>query len=114
MNELTFDKAPKILSWLAHKADIDSDRAEILWHAALRYADHTCTPNTSEYWQAALDRLYILLAVEAQRADLASFGWRPWARNLAELLALRVSVFDEIVLASMRSWRVISQPRLLH
>ncbi|MDR2001249.1 MAG: hypothetical protein LBP94_06945 [Zoogloeaceae bacterium] len=83
MNKPTFAKAPKILPWLAHKAGIDSHRAETLWHTALRYAALAHAPDAPEYWPAAMDRLLDLLAAESRREDLASFGWHPWAHSLA-------------------------------
>lgn len=109
MNETAFAKAPKILPWLAHKAGIDDHRAELLWHAALRHAAHAHVAGTPGYWQAAMTRLQELIATESRREDLASFGWRPWARNLSDLWTLRMDVFDEISLAAVRTWRIVGQ-----
>jgi len=109
MNELTHLRAPKILPWLAHKAGVDDRRAEILWHAALRHAAYTHAPDTSAYWQAAMDRLLELIAAESRREDAASFGWRPWARGLADVWAVRMDVFDEIALTPIRTWRILGQ-----
>ncbi|MCL2655976.1 MAG: hypothetical protein FWD62_00910 [Betaproteobacteria bacterium] len=109
MNKSTLAKAPKTLPWLAHKAGIDEHRAEILWHAALSHAAHVHAPDTPEYWQAAMDCLLDLLAAESQREDLASFGWRPWARNLADFWTERMSILDEMTLASVRVWRIVGQ-----
>jgi hypothetical protein len=109
MNERTLAKAPKILPWLAHKAGIDDRRAEILWHAALRHAVHIHAPETSDYWHAAMDRLVELIAAESRREDAASFGWRPWARSLADVWATRMDAFDDIALAPIRAWRILDQ-----
>lgn len=109
MNEPTLAKAPMILPWLAHKAGIDDRRAETLWHAALRHAAHTHVAETPDYWQAAMARLQELIAAESRREDLASFGWRPWARNLSELWTLRMDILDEIALAPVRAWRILGQ-----
>jgi hypothetical protein len=109
MNESPLAKAPKILPWLAHKAGIDDRRALTLWHAALRHAAQTHAPNSSGYWCAATDRLTELVAAESQRADVASFGWRPWARSLADIWTLRMDVFDEIAQAPIRTWRILGQ-----
>ncbi|HZV54987.1 MAG TPA: hypothetical protein VFF82_08605 [Rhodocyclaceae bacterium] len=109
MNDLTHAKAPKILPWLAHKAGIDDRRALTLWHAALRHAAHIHTPETSDYWQAAMDRLLELIAAESRRADAASFGWRPWARNLAEAWTVRMDIYDDFALAPIRAWRILGQ-----
>lgn len=109
MIESPLAKAPKILPWLAHKAGIDDRRAETLWHAALRYAAHIHAPDTSEYWQSAMDRVMELIAAESRKEDVASFGWRPWARSMADVCTLRMEVLDEIALAPVRTWRIIGQ-----
>ncbi len=109
MNETTFAKAPKILPWLAHKAGIADRRAETLWNAALRHAAQTHAPDTPDCWQAAMDRLQDLIAAESQREDVASFGWRPWARNFADVWTLRMDVLDKIALAPIRTWRILGQ-----
>jgi hypothetical protein len=109
MIESTLAKAPMILPWLAHKAGIDDRRALTLWHAALRHAAHTCRPDTSAYWQAATDRLLELIDAESRREDAASFGWRPWARNVADVWTLRMDIYDDIALAPIRAWRILGQ-----
>jgi hypothetical protein len=117
MTESPLAKAPKILPWLAHKAGIDDRRALTLWHAALRHAAQTHAPNSSGYWQAAMDRLLELIAAESQREDAASFGWRPWARSVANVWSVRMDVFDEIAQAPIRTLRILgqhSQTPLIH
>lgn len=109
MNEPTLAKAPMILPWLAHKAGIDDRRAETLWHAALRHAALAHPANTSGYWQAAMERLQQLIAAESRKEDLASFGWRPWARSLADAWTVRMDVLDEIAQAPIRAWRILGQ-----
>ena len=102
--------APKILPWLAHKAGINDDRAEQLWRAALRHADHAVGGKPSAaYWQSAMDHLRVLIATESQRQDVASFGWRPWSRNLAGLWSTRVDAIDEMALAPIRALRILGQ-----
>jgi hypothetical protein len=59
-----------------------------------------------------MDRLLELIAAESQRADIESFGWRPWARNLADIWAVRLDVFDEIGLAPIRALRILGQQPL--
>ncbi len=109
MNEHPLAKAPKILPWLAHKAGIDDRRALTLWHAALRLAAHSHAPGTSDYWHVAMDRLLELIAAESRREDAASFGWRPWARTLADVWTLRMDVLDEIAQAPIRALRILGQ-----
>lgn len=101
---------PKILPWLAHKAGIGEQRAEMLWQAALRHADRVAgRAPTSAYWQVAMDHLHELIAAESQREDVASFGWRPWSRSLAQAWSTRLEVLDEIALARIRTWRILGQ-----
>jgi hypothetical protein len=109
MNETPLAKAPMILPWLAHKAGIDDRRAETLWQAALRHAAHAHAPDTSDYWQTAMDRLLELIAAESRKEDAASFGWRPWARGLADLWTARMDVLDVIGQAPIRAWRILGQ-----
>jgi hypothetical protein len=105
MNESTLAKAPQILPWLAHKAGIDDRRAETLWHAALRHAGCAHAPGTSDYWQAATDRLLQLVAAESLREDRASFGWRPWARQIERAADAYLEAIDAFALAPIRAWR---------
>jgi hypothetical protein len=105
-----YPHGPKILPWLAHKAGISERRAEILWQAALRHAEHVAGPTpSSAYWQAAMARLQELIAAESQREDAASFGWRPWSRNLAQVWSARLEAWDEIALAPIRAWRILGR-----
>ena len=106
-----YPNGPKILPWLAHKAGISEHRAELLWHAAVRHADHLASKgqSSSDYWQVAMAHLEALIAAEAQREDAASFGWRPWSRNLAERWSARIELFDEIALAPIRTLRILGQ-----
>jgi hypothetical protein len=109
MNEPTLAKAPMILPWLAHKAGIDDRRAETLWHAALRHAAHAHAENAPEYWQAAMARLQDLIEAESRKEDVASFGWRPWARSIADAWTVRMDVLDQIAQAPIRVWRILGQ-----
>lgn len=60
-------KAPKMLPWLARKAGISDTRAEALWAEAIVCAtERTGWVGTSEYWQAAVDRLLELIELEKQ------------------------------------------------
>jgi len=105
-----YPHGPKILPWLAHKAGISERRAEMLWQRALRHADHVAGKvPSSAYWQAAMEHLHESIAAESRREDLASFGWRPWSRNLAQVCATRREVLDEIALAPVRVWRILGQ-----
>jgi hypothetical protein len=85
-------------------------RAEILWHAAQRYAAlHTGTTETPDYWKTAMDRLLELVAAETLREDAASFGLRRWSRLNAHYWQAPVALFDALALNSARGWRLFGQ-----
>lgn len=101
---------PKILPWLARKAGIADRRAEVLWHAAQRYAAHRCgETDTPAYWQAAMDRLLELVAAESLREDAASFGLRRWARLQARSWQAPLALWDAVALNAARGWRVFGE-----
>lgn len=98
---------PKILPWLAKKAGITERRAEVLWHAAQRHAVlRTGESDTPAYWKATMDRLLELIAAETLREDVASFGWRRWARLQAQWCRAPLTVIDALSLVSMRGLRL--------
>jgi hypothetical protein len=104
--------SPKILPWLARRADIPIHRAESLWRAALRHAAHeTGERDTSVYWRAAMDRLLELIAAESQREDEASFGWRRWARTNANLWQVPLAVLDSMTVQAARCWQNLRPPQ---
>jgi hypothetical protein len=99
-----------MLPWLARKAGISEHRAEVLWHAAQRYAAfNTGETETPAYWKAAMDRLLELIAAESLREDAASFGLRPLSRLQARALQPSLALLDALALSSARAWRVLSQ-----
>jgi hypothetical protein len=108
MNPANRTHAPKLLPWLAKKAGIDMRRAEVLWHDACRYAAQHATPETSDYFKIAIDRLLQLVAAESLRADAASFGWRPWARAQQRLWSALVHLMELGSVATARSLRQIT------
>ncbi len=108
MNPANSTHAPKLLPWLAKKAGIEMHRAEALWHDACRYAAHRATPETSDYFKIAIDRLLQLVAAESLRADAASFGWRPWARAQHRLWAAVLHLMEAGSVATTRSLRQIT------
>jgi hypothetical protein len=58
-------KTPMILPWLARKAGISDERAEVLWHKALRHATlKTGWVNTPDYWRVANEKLLELMDQE--------------------------------------------------
>ena len=98
--------SPKILPWLAHKAGISEQRAEVLWYSARSHAAQvTGESETPAYWSAAMDRLIALIAAECMREDAASFGWRPWTRMNERFWQAPLVILDALTLNSVRGWR---------
>ncbi len=60
--------------------------------------------NTQEFFSYRVQEL-----TESRKEDVASFGWRPWARSLADAWTVRMDVLDEIALAPIRAWRILGQ-----
>ena len=101
---------PKMLPWLAHKAGISFERAEMLWRAACRLAKQTTGESeTPAYWAAAVDRLLELVAAERLQEDAASFGWRNFARRQAALWRAFLAPLDAFSLSLQRQWRRAQQ-----
>lgn len=104
----TREKLPKLLPWLAHKAGIGEQRAEILWQAAQRHAaareDTSATRD-----EAAMRRLLELIAEESRREDAASCGLRCWARLNASLWQAPIALYDALALNAARGWRMVGQ-----
>jgi hypothetical protein len=101
---------PMMLPWLARKAGITEHRAEVLWHSAQRYAAlHTGESETPVYWNAAMDHLLELIAAEALREDVASFGLRRVARLQARFLEAPLALLDAFALSATRGWRILDQ-----
>lgn len=70
-------KTPKLLPWLARKAGVSDNRAQMLWRAAcLQAASITGQREGSLYWETAQRRLLDLLARERWRVN-PPFVW-PW------------------------------------
>jgi hypothetical protein len=100
------NRSPQLLPWLANKAGLPLSRVEELWQAAERHAARTAgETDTSNYYAAAMDRLYELVAAASLRADAASFGWRPWMRFSQQAWQAPVALLDAFALNSARGWR---------
>jgi hypothetical protein len=107
----TNPKTPKILPWLAKKAGISERRATVLWHESERWAAHRAAHGSSAYYKLAVDRLLALTAAEAFHEDVASFGWRPWARTQARFWAISMYAAQEGSALMARGWRLVGSPR---
>ena len=96
-------KTPKILPWLARKHGVSEARAGELWADAVRYAtDKTGWVGTSDYWQAAKNRLVELLQAEGPRACRPPLVQVVRAHNHLWLLPLLT--WEETTLAAAAAW----------
>ncbi|MCF8179660.1 MAG: hypothetical protein K9J74_14225 [Sulfuritalea sp.] len=102
---------PQLLPWLAKKAGITERRATTLWHDAERWAARRAAVGSSDYFKLAVDRLLELTAAESLRADMASFGWRPWARAQARLWATSMLAAHQASALTARAWRLLDTGR---
>ena len=98
---------PQLLSWLAKKAGIGEARASELWLEAECWAEQRASPGSSVCHKLAVDRLRELAFAESLREDVASFGWRPWARAQARFWAISVQAAQTSSEVMTRSWRLI-------
>lgn len=72
---------PKMLPWLAKKANVPLKRAEVLWNQALRHAIQRSTQIESpQTWKLAVDRLLDLLGSESPASRGVFAGWVATAR----------------------------------
>lgn len=108
-------KLPKLLPWLARKAGLSDARAAALWHAAVRHASRRASAGSSDWCAIAVDRWLELVAAESLREDAASFGWRPWARAQARMIATTMMIageFAELPVRGWRTWAALSSQRV--
>lgn len=101
-------KTPKILPWLARKAGISDERAEVLWHKALRYATlKSGWVNTPEYWQLAVEKLVEL--VEAEGAKAYHPQLVPMIRTQHRLGELPFVIWESMMRISNLAWQPFRQ-----
>ena len=98
---------PQLLPWLAKKAGIDEAKASALWLEAQCWAEQHASPGSSACHKLTVNRMRELIAAESLREDVASFGWRPWARAQARFWAFSVQAVQTSSEVMARSWRLI-------
>jgi hypothetical protein len=106
---LTENKPPKILPRLAHRAGLSPTRAQALWRKALREQATSVSPvDDSASCARVMHRWIALLEAESCRADLVSFGWRPWARANRQLWQWRTDVWSSLTAQWERQCRTMA------
>lgn len=97
-------KAPKLLPWYANKAGVPLDRAEALWHKALRAATQkTGWVGNSEYWRMAMDEFRRLLADE--QATLCAPQGTPILRSQLRVWRLPLLALEDMIHVVAANWR---------
>jgi hypothetical protein len=56
--------SPKILPWIARKAEISDTRAEALWRKAVNHAVNAGHAANADFYRAAIERLHHLVTRE--------------------------------------------------
>ncbi len=105
---------PQLLPWLAKKAGIGEARAYALWLEAECWAEQQASPGSPTCHKLTADRMRELIAAESLREDVASFGWRPWARAQALFWAASVQAVQSSSAVMARSWRLIGSDAHQH
>lgn len=79
-------KYPKMLPWMAKRAGVPLERAEVLWGDAVRYATRkAAVVESPEYWKLAVEQVIVLIAAEARELRAMPFGFGPLVRLPAQL-----------------------------
>ncbi len=100
-------RSPKLLPWLARKAGIRPERAEVLWQRACREAARQAPEGSSAYFKHAVDSLIAAVAEETLRADAASLGWRPLLRAQQRLWGATLQLWEMAGVLSSRGLRAV-------
>jgi maltooligosyltrehalose synthase len=97
-------KTPKLLPWYARKAGVSTERAETLWHKAVREATaETGWVGNSEYWGACLDNFLALL--EQERNTLCSPQVVPFVRSHNRLWRLPLLAMEDVFTTLHVNWQ---------
>jgi len=109
------DRHPKLLPWLAKKADISEARAIQIWHDAKRRAEMRLgKQENAEFWKLSMDGFLEGLAIESIEADSASLGFRRLARAQARWWEVPVTLFEVGNQLYWRGWQAVSRPLAAH
>ncbi len=93
---------PKMLPWLARKAGISEERAEILWAEAIRHATaETGWVGTSEYWRIAVERWIELIDAEAA---IAAVSLPAMVRLQARIMLFPMVVWPSLSMIITGNW----------
>ncbi len=97
-------KSPKILPWYARKAGVSVERAEALWHKAVREATaDTGWVGTSEFWGSALDRFLELLKEE--QTPLCQPHMESFVRSQHRMWLLPLLAAEDMFNAMSANWQ---------
>lgn len=96
-------KTPKLLPWYARKAGVSLERAEALWHKAVREATlETGWVGNAEYWSSAMDHFIRLLKEE--RSTLCAPRVVPYVRAQNRMWRLPLLAMEDVFAALHAQW----------
>ncbi|MCV2219793.1 hypothetical protein [Thauera sp. Sel9] len=97
-------KTPKLLPWYARKAGVSTERAEALWHKAVREATaETGWVGNSEYWGACMDNFLALL--DKERNTLCAPQVLPFVRSHNRMWRLPLLAMEDMCAAFHANWQ---------
>ncbi len=97
-------KTPKLLPWYAHKAGVSIERAEVLWHKAVREATaDTGWVGNSEYWSAAMSGFLRLL--DKDKVSLCAPRVSSLVRSQNRMWRLPLLALEDIFSALHLGWQ---------
>jgi hypothetical protein len=102
-------KTPMILPWLAKKAGISDEKAEVLWHQALRHATlKSGWVNTPEYWRIANEKLLELVQAEGNKVCRPNLV--PMVRIQHRLGEIPFLAWEGMMRATSEAWHRFHTP----
>ena len=97
-------KTPKLLPWYARKAGVPIERAEALWHKAVREATADIdVVGDSEFWGSAVDRLHELL--DEEQNTLCAPHTESFVRSQHRMWLLPLLAAEDVYKAMAANWQ---------
>ncbi len=103
-------RPPKILPWMARKAQVSNAHALMLWRQAVSEVSLRAVPGSERFHALALDRLLELMAAESLKKPVPrhalNFGFRAQAR-LWEASMSYWDYWEQLNQQTMRRWQLL-------
>jgi hypothetical protein len=101
---IKIERLPMILPWLARKAGIPIELAEIFWREASTDAARRHAVGSSDYCKDAIDRVLEKISAEALARSSMTFGCGLWLRLPVRLWLYGINCSEAWALAAARRW----------